>query len=501
MFDFKNLFVLDMANNHQGDLKHALSIINETSKITNNEKIKAAIKLQFRDLETFIHEDFINDDKNKNIKRFLSTKLSWDDYKKIKDEISKSGLLSMCTPFDENSVDKIVEFKFDLIKIASCSADDWPLLEKVSETGMPTIISTGGLAINEIDKVVSFFEHKGTEFALMHCVSIYPMPSNKSDLAFIKTLKERYSNITIGWSTHEDPDDLNIIKIAHTIGARIYERHIGIETKNYKLNKYSSNPIQLRNWIQSLKTTTQSIGNRLKSIDKEESEALHNLKRGVYLKKDLKSGTTLSRKDVFFAIPLQKNNIEAGSWNSDIRINQDLRKNQPLLKSHCINFKKNKSIIKESIYEIKAILNQAKIKLNPEFEVEFSHHYGVDKFNKFGATIINCINREYCKKILVQTSGQRHPPHYHKKKEETFHLLYGDLEIAIDGKIRSLDPGETCLVLPGVWHSFKTINGAVIEEISTTHYKNDSVYKDPRINSQTLSERKTIVPNWGRYFI
>ena len=151
MFDFENLFVLDMANNHQGDLKHALSIINETSKITNNEKIKAAIKLQFRDLETFIHEDFINDDKNKNIKRFLSTKLSWDDYKKIKDEISKSGLLSMCTPFDENSVDKIVEFKFDLIKIASCSADDWPLLEKVSETGMPTIISTGGLAINEID--------------------------------------------------------------------------------------------------------------------------------------------------------------------------------------------------------------------------------------------------------------------------------------------------------------------------------------------------------------
>ena len=106
------------------------------------KKLRAAIKLQFRDLETFIHKDFINDDKNKNIKRFLSTKLSWENYKKIKDEISKSGLLSMCTPFDENSVDKIVEFKFDLIKIASCSADDWPLLEKVSETGMPIIIST-----------------------------------------------------------------------------------------------------------------------------------------------------------------------------------------------------------------------------------------------------------------------------------------------------------------------------------------------------------------------
>ena len=37
------------------------------------------------------------------------------------------------------------------------------------------------------------------------------------------------------------------------------ERHIGIETKNYKLNGYSSNPIQLKNWIQSLKTTTEFI--------------------------------------------------------------------------------------------------------------------------------------------------------------------------------------------------------------------------------------------------
>ena len=75
------------------------------------------------------------------------------------------------------------------------------------------------------------------------------------------------------------------------------------------------------------------------------------------------------------------------------------------------------------------------------------------------------------------------------------------MEISIDGRKRVLNPGETCLVLPGIWHSFETKNGAIIEEISTTHFKKDSVYKDPIINSKRLEERKTQVPNWGRYFI
>ena len=50
---------------------------------------------------------------------------------------------------------------FDIVKVASCSSRDWPLLEKVAESGKPLILSTGGLTYNDIDDVVSFFEHRG----------------------------------------------------------------------------------------------------------------------------------------------------------------------------------------------------------------------------------------------------------------------------------------------------------------------------------------------------
>ena len=82
----------------------------------------------------------------------------------------------MCTPFDEASVDLIVDMGFDLIKVASCSADDWPLLEKIAGANLPTVFSTGGLLIEDIDNLVSFFTHRGSHFAMMHCVSIYPTP-------------------------------------------------------------------------------------------------------------------------------------------------------------------------------------------------------------------------------------------------------------------------------------------------------------------------------------
>ena len=78
--------------------------------------------------------------------------------------------------------------------------------------------------------------------------------------------------------------------------------------------------------------------------------------------------------------------------------------------------------------------------------------------------------------------------------------MSGDLELTLDDITRKLTPGEICLVMPGVWHSFKTEKGCVFEEISTTHFKSDSVYKDPLINEMKLEDRKTKVPNWGRYY-
>ena len=62
-------YIFEMANNHQGSVEHAKYIIDEFSEIANETGVNAAVKLQFRQLDSFIHEDFKQSDL-KFVKRF-----------------------------------------------------------------------------------------------------------------------------------------------------------------------------------------------------------------------------------------------------------------------------------------------------------------------------------------------------------------------------------------------------------------------------------------------
>ena len=503
--DFKNLFVLDLANNHQGSVEHGLKIIRECGKVARKHNIRAVMKFQFRQYDTFIHPDHVENSDNKHIPRFISTQLTREKWQRLFDAVKNEGMLTMCTPFDNESVPIISDMNFDFIKVASCSAKDWPLLEEIARASKPVIASTGGLTISDIDNMVSFFGHRGVQLALMHCVSIYPIPTEDFHLNHIDTLKDRYKDLTIGWSTHEDQNEVAPVQIAVAKGAEIFERHVGFETKDIKLNLYSSTPKQLDKWFGAYKYAMDLCGSKTDKSDRPitdvERESLEGLQRGVFAKKEVKKGALLSIDDVYFAMPFVPGQISSESWvDGGIEINKPLKINEAIFPSDIVVTKNiNNAVLKKSIHEVKAMLNQASIVLNSEFGIEFSHHYGADKFRKVGALIIDCINREYCKKLIVVLPGQKHPSHYHKRKEETFQVLSGVFESVIDGHHKVLHPGETALVQPGVWHEFWSEDGCIIEEVSTTHYDDDSVYNDKKINDLERSERKTLVKNWGRF--
>lgn len=500
-FDFKNLFVLDMANNHQGSVEHGLMIIRGVGKVVQPQGVRAGIKFQFRQLDTFIHPDHQKGSANKHIPRFLSTRLDRAQYQQLLDEVRALGLLAICTPFDEESVDIIVDMGFDLLKVASCSAKDWPLLEKIASANLPVIFSTGGLAIEDIDSVVSFFEHRGVDYAIMHCVSIYPIPEANFQLNQIEFLRNRYPDRVIGWSTHEVPDELGAVQMAVAKGAQMFERHIGLATDEIKLNAYSSTPEQVDAWVSAYKRARVMCGAKVRPQATEaERVSIDTLRRGVYVRGPIKAGQTLIRDDVYFAMPYNDGQLESGGWREGIVALADVALNAPVMMEHVkISSDPDYHVLQRAVHEVKAMLNEARIVLNSEFDVEYSHHYGIQNFRKYGAVIINCINRQYCKKIIVQLPGQTHPSHFHRRKEETFQVLYGTLKVYVDGHLRTFGPGQTCLVQAGVWHAFSTDTGCIFEEVSTTHYKDDSFYKDKRISALHLSERKTKVNHWGRW--
>ena len=182
-----------------------------------------------------------------NLKRFSETHLSWEQYKALKDAIVDAGFLSMCTPWDEVSVDKIVEHEFDFMKIPSCYMSDWPLLERIAKYNLPIVASTAGEPLEEIDRVVSFFKHRDMPLAIMHCVGEYPAPDDHLHLGQIALLRMRYPEVQVGYSTHERPDNIEAVKIAIAMGAVMFEKHVGLPTEDYALNAYSATPSRCTN--------------------------------------------------------------------------------------------------------------------------------------------------------------------------------------------------------------------------------------------------------------
>ena len=502
-FDFTNLFVLDLANNHQGSVEHGLAAIKQHAQVANTHGIRAALKFQFRQLDSFIHPDFKDATDVKHVSRFMSTKLGREEYQVLFDAAKSAGLMTICTPFDEESVDIIKDMGFDLIKVASYSAQDWPLLEKVATSNLPIVFSTGSLLIEDIDRFVSFAEHRGLDFAIMHCVSIYPTPSELCNLQNIAMLKQRYPNVEIGWSTHEDPDDCNAVKVAYALGGRMFERHVGVATETVKLNAYSSTPAQASKWYDAWKEAVKLCGSfeRLPP-EPQESKAILELQRGVFLKHPMKADQEITEDDVFFAMPCQPGQLTSGHFINGILLKKTIEANGPVMDDQ-ISLPRDKQSQKLAhyIHKVKAMLNMARIDLGVQFDVEYSHHYGIERFGEVGCVLIDCINREYCKKLLVQLPKQSHPHHFHKLKEETFQVLHGEMFLEIDGRVRQMYPGDIQTVMPGTWHRFWTETGCIVEEVSTTHFQNDSVYKDPAINEMSKQQRKTVVKHWGRFHI
>ena len=479
-------YIFEMANNHQGSVRHAKKIIDTFAALSEEMKINAGIKLQFRQLDSFIHKDYKKSDL-KFVTRFNSTKLNKKQFKEIIEYIRDKKLTTIATPFDNESLPWLEDLNVSVVKVASCSIDDWPLLEEVAQINKKIIISTGGANIDDLKKVYELFKHNERDFAFMHCVGEYPTLVKSAHMNRISVLKEEFPDIQIGFSTHEAPSQPTLAPIARAMGCTILEKHVAVPTDTIGINAYSCTATDMRDVISQVQVVEQALSGK----PKNEKETLVNLKRGVYLKRDVEIGEMLSRGDFYYAMPVQEGQFNASSVRGLVGkvIANNLKMHTPLMSDDVVAKVDNDKIF-HVVEMAKLLLDSANVPLNGDESAELSAHYGLNNFIAHGALIIDKVNREYCKKIIVNLPGQSHPVHHHIKKEEAFELLHGDCVLNLNGKDVKMVKGRPVVITRGTKHSFRTLGGCVIEEISTTHIPGDSIYEDPKINSLKLSDRK-----------
>ncbi|WP_334158419.1 N-acetylneuraminate synthase family protein [Oryzomicrobium sp.] len=490
------LFIFEMANNHMGDIAHGVAIIRAIREACQGFPFEFAFKLQYRDLDTFIHPSVKGRDDIKYVKRFEETRLSHEQFEILLATMRDCGFKTVCTPFDENSVDLIEAQGIETIKIASCSLTDWPLLERIARADKPVIASTAGATPEEIDNVVSFFLHRCKQLTLMHCVAEYPTPDNNLHIARIDALRRRYPEVRIGFSTHEAPARTEPVMLALAKGALVFEKHVGLPSERYPLNTYSATPEQIRQWLTAAQCAQAMCGSEAwPTATATELESLRSLRRGVFLTRDIAAGERIDTDSICFAFPPSPQQITANDWSkySNYIARQAIQAGTPLIAKQ-VEINNERENVLTAVMAVRQLLQEGNIVVPGKSDLEISHHYGMERFSEFGLTMITVVNREYCKKLIVMLPGQTHPEQQHKKKEETFVILHGSMNIWLDGKQYDAQRGDVITVQRGVKHKFYTNKGVVFEEISSTHFTDDSFYSDPAITAN--SHRKTLLTHW-----
>ena len=142
---FDELFVLELANNHWGRLDRGLRIVRTFGEVVRRNGVRAAIKLQFRDIGSFMHErpprprrSPLHQEDHRH--RAVLGGAERPDGRAVRAE----GMVTMVTPFDEVSVDRCVEFGVEILKIASSDIRDWHPDRKMPRARKPVIASSGG---------------------------------------------------------------------------------------------------------------------------------------------------------------------------------------------------------------------------------------------------------------------------------------------------------------------------------------------------------------------
>ena len=215
--------IAEIGINHNGDINLALNMIKQAHRAGAH-----CVKFQKRNPEICVP-----DSQKNNIKIFKGEEMTYLEYKqKIefgKEEYDKINELChslnidwTVSVWDIDSVNFMRQYLNDIpfIKVPSACVTDIELLKKIDELGIPVVMSTGMSTMEEIDLAVNILSNL---IALMHCNSSYPAANNELDLNVIKTFKNWYPHLMMGYSGHEIGYFPTLISIA--CGAEWIERH------------------------------------------------------------------------------------------------------------------------------------------------------------------------------------------------------------------------------------------------------------------------------------
>ena len=221
-YDYKPLVIAEIGINHNGSLDVAkemvlsakeagVEIIKHQTHIVDDEMSSEAKNILPGNADISIYDVMK--------KNCLNEK---EEYELMK-FVHKQKMIFISTPFSRKAFLRLKKFGVPAYKIGSGECNNHPLIEEISKTLKPIILSTGMNSINDIKQTMSIINKYHNNVALLHTTNLYPTPNRLVRLGAMEEIAENFPENVFGLSDHTLTNHACFGAIA--LGASILERH------------------------------------------------------------------------------------------------------------------------------------------------------------------------------------------------------------------------------------------------------------------------------------
>ena len=244
----RTYIVAEIGINHRGDVDVAKKLV-ESAARTGVDAVK---------FKTYLTEKRAPKNNKEIFKILKDLELPFEAFKELKAHSKSCGVDFFSTPFDKESVEYLEKIETDLYKIASFDVVNHKLLEEVSKTGKPVIMSVGMSNLDEIENAFNILQKGTNNIAILHCISSYPTPEEKSNLSNIYKIQKKF-NCIVGQSDHTS--DIKVPIYAAAAGAQILEKHYKID-ENFECidSPVSITEIQMKKLVDEIRKLEKIFG-------------------------------------------------------------------------------------------------------------------------------------------------------------------------------------------------------------------------------------------------
>lgn len=235
--------VAEAGVNHNGSLEQAFKLA-DAAKAAGAD----AVKFQLFDAVKLGREEL----------RYLQ--FSREQMKVVKAWCVSIGIEFMCTPFDVDSLDYLVDIGVKRLKISSGCLRNFDILYAAYQSGLPVILSTGMSSMEEVRKALGTLHGHVT---LLHCTSEYPCKVENVNLKAMDTLRE--FGYPVGYSDHTE--GIIVAVAAAARGATVIEKHLTLDRlQDGPDHKASIEPGAFRAMVSGIRNVARAMGDGVKRL-------------------------------------------------------------------------------------------------------------------------------------------------------------------------------------------------------------------------------------------